>query len=148
MPGRSPASATLARALAPRFVLLLLAVVVARVGRLAEHRLPDPVGDALGDVLAAALVAVLVLVVRPGMRPLTAGLTGFALCAAVELLRLTPLPGALAERWPALAPVLDPAFSATVLLWSAVGVAVGVAAGVALVRVVARRGRAGAGRHT
>ncbi|MFI2294611.1 DUF2809 domain-containing protein [Isoptericola sp. NPDC019571] len=148
MPGRDPSSATVARALTPRLALLLLAVVVARVGRLAEHRLPDPVGDALGDVLAAALVAVLVLVVRPGMHPLAAGLTGFGLCAAVELLRLTPLPGALAERWPALAPVLDPAFSPTVLLWSAVGAAVGGAAGVALVRAVSRRGRARTSRHT
>lgn len=148
MPGRSPTSAALARVLAPRFALLLLAVVVARVGRLAEDRLPEPVGDPLGDVLAAALVAVLVLAVRPRSRALTAGLVAFALCAAAELLRLTPLPQALAARWPALAPVLDAAFSPAGLLWSAVGAALGAAAAVAVARAVTRStspGRRGGG---
>ena len=106
------------------------------MGRLAEHRLPEPVGDPLGDVLAAALVAVLVVVARPRTRPLTAGVVAFALCAAAELLRLTPQ--ALAGRWPALSPVLDTAFAPPVLLWSAVGAAVGAVAGVAVARTVTR----------
>lgn len=152
MPGRAPASAAWSRALAPRLALLLLAVVVARVGRLAEHRLPEPVGDALGGVLAAALVAVLVLVVAPRARALTAGLVAFGLCAAVELLRLTPLPQAVAELWPPLAPVLDAAFSPAGLLWSAVGAALGVAAGVAVARAASRsvshRRRGRGGSHT
>ena len=108
------------------------------MGRLAEHRLPETVGDPLGDVLAAALVAVLVLVARPRTRPLTAGVVAFALCAAAELLRLTPLPQALAGRWPALSPVLDAAFAPPVLLWSAVGAAVGAVAGAAVARAVTR----------
>ncbi|MEL7974482.1 DUF2809 domain-containing protein [Isoptericola sp. F-RaC21] len=147
MPGRAPASTTLARALAPRFALLLLAVVVARVGRLAEHRLPEPVGGPLGEVLAAALVAVLVLVVRPRTRALMAAAVGFGLCAAVELLRLTPWPQALADRWPPLAPVLDAAFSPAGLLWSAVGAALGAVAGAAVARGVSR-GRVRDGHHT
>ncbi|MFF2454538.1 DUF2809 domain-containing protein [Isoptericola sp. NPDC058082] len=147
MPGPARFPAALSRALAPRLALLLLAVVVARLGRLAEHRLPEPVGGPLGDVLAAALVAVLVLVVRPRTRALTAGLVGFALCAAVELLRLTSLPQALAERWPPLAPVLDAAFSPAGLLWCAAGAVLGAVAGVAVARAVSRGRRAGTERQ-
>jgi len=148
MPGPARSPAAWSRALVPRFALLLLAVVVARVGRLAEHRLPEPIGDPLGAVLAAGLVTVLVLVVRPRTRPLTAGLVGFGICAAVELLRLTPLAHALAERWPALAPVLGAEFSPAGLLWSAVGAALGTVAGVAVARAVSRGRRAGGSHHT
>lgn len=124
----------------PRLALLVVAVAVARVGRLADHRLPDPLADPTSAAFSAALVVVLVLVARPRTRPVTAAAVGFGLCAAFELLLLTGLPQAVGDRWPATAALLGTTFSALDLLWSAVGAALGAVAGALVLRAVSRPG--------
>ncbi|WP_298454894.1 DUF2809 domain-containing protein [uncultured Cellulomonas sp.] len=57
------------------------------------------VADGLGDALFAALVVALAAVCRPAGRPWQLGLTGLAVCTALELAQLTGVPAALAERW-------------------------------------------------
>lgn len=124
----------------PRLALLVVAVAVARVGRLADHRLPDPLADPTSDAFSAALVVVLVLVVRPRTRPVTAAAVGFGLCAALELLLLTGVPQALGDRWPAAAALLGSSFAALDLLWYAAGAALGAAVGALVLRTVSRPG--------
>jgi len=111
---------------------VLLGVVAA--GLAARASLPPPVAGPAGDVLYATLVVLLVAVVRPRTRPLTAAAVGFVVCVAVELLQLTGIPAALAERVPTVRLVLGTTFWAPDLLLYAVGAVVGGALCVAVAR--------------
>lgn len=112
---------------------------VVAVGLGARASLPSPLAGPTGDVLYATLVVLLVAVVRPRTQPLVAAAVGFTVCVAVELLQLTGVPAALAERVPAVRLVLGTTFWAPDLLLYAVGAVLG---GVLCV-LVARGGRRG-----
>ncbi|WP_166844178.1 DUF2809 domain-containing protein [Isoptericola sp. BMS4] len=111
---------------APRVTTAVLAAVVLLAGLGARAVLPAAVGGPAGDTLYATLAVLLVaLVVR---RPLPAALLGLVLCAAVEALQLTDLPGRAADAVPQARYVLGSTFHAPDLGWYALGAAVGWAA--------------------
>ncbi|GAB3163985.1 hypothetical protein GCM10027059_19250 [Myceligenerans halotolerans] len=107
----------------PTTVLLSIAVVLGGLGSRAV--LPDVLGGPIGDALYATLVVLVVLLVRPRTSSAVAALTGFAICLAIELIQLTGIPVAVAERFPPARLVLGTTFWAPDLLCYAVGAALG-----------------------
>ncbi|WP_221583400.1 DUF2809 domain-containing protein [Microbacterium sp. G2-8] len=107
-----------------RLILALAALVVIAAG-LSVHTLAPAgfVGDAAGDALYAALIFLLVAFVVPRWPSWASGSVALVWCVAVELFQLTGLP----EQWGAafrpLALVFGTVFSATDLLFYALGVA-------------------------
>ncbi|WP_309079720.1 DUF2809 domain-containing protein [Zhihengliuella sp.] len=104
-----------------RLALACAGVYVVPVGLASRFLLEGWTGDAVGGALYAALLYLLVALVRPdGNRP-TVAAVAWALCCAVELLQLTPVPRDLAAVFPPAALVLGSTFVATDLLAYAAG---------------------------
>ena len=120
-----------------RRVLTALVAITVVLG-LAVSRLPDPAGDIGGTVLYAVLVYLLVRAASPTSRPARIAIVALTICWAVELLQLTPLPGALVEQVPVAAYVFGTTFNPVDLL----GYAAGVAPAGGFEVLVARRRRA------
>ncbi|MBB3156427.1 hypothetical protein FHS07_000111 [Microbacterium proteolyticum] len=121
--------------------LVALAVVVA-AGLVVAKVLPSSAAtDIAGDALYAVAVyaGLVVLLPRAGRPILAVAATGW--CVFVELLQLTGLPVALAERIPPIALVLGTGFDARDLLVYASAVLVAAAADAVVRSRMLRRGR-------
>lgn len=104
---------------------LVLALVGVIAAGLALQLLRElPLVDAAGTVLYAAAVHLVVCMVAPGMRAVTVAGIALAICVAVELLQLTPLPSALATTFRPAALLLGTTFAWPDLLAYAAGVGV------------------------
>lgn len=104
---------------------LVLALVGVIAAGLALQLLRElPLVDAAGTVLYAAAVHLVVCMVAPGMRAVTVAGIALAICVAVELLQLTPLPSALATAFRPAALLLGTTFAWPDLLAYAAGVGV------------------------
>ncbi|GAB2476691.1 DUF2809 domain-containing protein [Xylanimonas ulmi] len=128
---------TAPRERASRPTTAALAVVVVLAALASRAALPAAVAGPAGDALYATLVALLVALVWARVTPLRAGVTGFAVSAAVEALQLTGVPAAVVARLPIARYALGTTFVASDLAWYAVGALLG-ATLVAVARAVRR----------
>ncbi|UZN05149.1 DUF2809 domain-containing protein [Cellulomonas sp. S1-8] len=133
----SPARSGAPRPARRRTPLAVAALAVLVTG-LAVSQGDDIAADLAGGALYAALVHLLALLVAPCARAATAAASALAVCVAVELAQLTPVPAAAVAAWPPAAYVLGSTFVAWDLLAYAAGVLV-----VATVDVLRRRTRQG-----
>lgn len=105
--------------------LLLLALAGVVVAGLALQLVRElPFADLAGTVLYAAAVHLVVCLVAPGVRAATVAGVALAVCVAIELLQLTPLPSALAAAFRPAALLLGTTFAWPDLLAYAVGVGI------------------------
>ncbi|KQR20889.1 ribosomal maturation YjgA family protein [Microbacterium sp. Leaf151] len=129
-----------------RLVALAALVVVVAAGLVVAKVLPSSAAtDIAGDALYAVAVytGLVLLLPRVGRLILAIAATGW--CVFVELLQLSGLPVALAERIPLIALVLGTGFDARDLVVYASAVLVAAAADAAITSRVLRRGRSTVG---
>jgi len=93
----------------PAAAIALVGVVI--LGLVVARGLPDSVAtDVAGDALYAAAAYTGLVLVWPRARRIVLGTVAAAWCGSVELLQLTGLPVALADRFPPVALVLGSGF--------------------------------------
>lgn len=103
--------------------LLLLALVGVVAAGLALQMLRElPLADPAGTVLYAAAVYLAVCLVAPALLAATVAGIALAFCVAIELLQLTPVPGAFAAAFRPAALLLGTTFAWPDLLGYGVGV--------------------------
>lgn len=125
-----------------RLVALTALVVLVAAGLVVAKVLPSSVTtDVAGDALYAAAVYTGLVLLLPRARRVILGVAAIAWCVLVELLQLTGLPVALAERVPPIALVLGTGFDARDLVVYASAVLVAAAADAAVGSRVIHRGR-------
>ncbi|MGN7970166.1 DUF2809 domain-containing protein [Microbacterium sp. 22296] len=125
-----------------RLVALAALVVLVAAGLVVAKVLPSSVTtDVAGDALYAAAVYTGLVLLLPRARRVILGVAAIAWCVLVELLQLTGLPVALAERVPPIALVLGTGFDARDLVVYASAVLVAAAADAAVGSRVIHRGR-------
>lgn len=111
------------------------ALVTIALGLLARASLTGLPAKVLGVALYATLVYWVVVCVAPALPVGRVSLVALALCFAVELAQLTPIPAALSARHPLLRLVFGTTFSA----WDLPMYAAGVLLAAALHRLALRR---------
>jgi hypothetical protein len=125
-----------------RLVALAALVVVVAAGLVAAKVLPSSAAtDIAGDALYAVAVYTGLVLLLPRVRRLILAIAATGWCVFVELLQLSGLPVALAERIPPIALVLGTGFAARDLVVYASAVLVAAAADAAVTLRVLRRGR-------
>lgn len=128
-----------------RLLLLVAAVVVIAAGLAVHTGVPGEVGGFAGDALYAVLVFLLIAIAAPAVSaPMVAG-AALAVCWAIELLQLTPLPAALSRSVPGAALVVGSTFQVSDLIAYALGAA---AAGTADAVIRRAAGSSRGGRRT
>ncbi|MFC4942125.1 DUF2809 domain-containing protein [Pseudonocardia sp. GCM10023141] len=110
-----------------RAVVLLVLVAVIAVGLVLQLFRASPLADHAGNVLYAGAVYLGVCLLAPGARWTRVAAVALLLCVAVEVLQLTPVPGAVAAVVPGARLVLGSTFVWTDFLGYAVGVALAAA---------------------
>lgn len=129
-----------------RLVALAALVVVVAAGLVAAKVLPSSAAtDIAGDALYAVAVYTGLVLLLPRVRRLILAIAATGWCVFVELLQLSGLPVALAERIPPIALVLGTGFDARDLVVYASAVLVAAAADAAVTSRVLRRGRSTVG---
>ncbi|MCI9857270.1 ribosomal maturation YjgA family protein [Microbacterium proteolyticum] len=125
-----------------RLVALAALVVVVAAGLVAAKVLPSSAAtDIAGDALYAVAVYTGLVLLLPRVRRLILAIAATGWCVFVELLQLSGLPVALAERVPPIALVLGTGFDTRDLVVYASAVLVAAAADAAVTSRVLRRGR-------
>ena len=94
-----------------RLVLCLAVVGVIPVGLAARFLLPDGLADIAGGALYTVLLYLLLGFIKPRWLPIRLAIVAFGISTLVELLQLTPLPGALSAVVPPMRLVLGTTFS-------------------------------------
>ncbi|WP_285137922.1 DUF2809 domain-containing protein [Microbacterium sp. lyk4-40-TSB-66] len=123
-----------------RLVALAALVVVVAAGLVVAEVLPSSVTtDIAGDALYAVAVYTGLVLLLPRARRLILGIAATGWCVLVEVLQLSGLPAALAERVPPVALVLGTGFDARDLVVYASAVLVATAVDAAVSRRVPRR---------
>ncbi len=98
--------------LGPRRLVLCVAVVgVIPVGLAARFLLPGGRADIAGGALYTVLLYLLLGFIKPRWLPIRLAIVAFGISTLVELLQLTPLPGALSAVVPPMRLVLGTTFS-------------------------------------
>jgi len=119
---------------------MAVAVSLVPVG-LGVRMLPGEWGNVAGGILYAGLVYALCGLVAPRARPVVLGVAAGVIGVGVEVLQLTPLPGALLGPIPIARYILGSTFAVGDLAIALVGAALACAVDSAV-----RRGRGGVGR--
>lgn len=129
-----------------RLVALAALVVVVAAGLVVAKVLPSSAAtDIAGDALYAVAVYTGLVLLLPRVRRLILAIAATGWCVFVELLQLSGLPVALAERIPPIALVLGTGFDTRDLVVYASAVLVAAAADAAVTSRVLRRGRSTVG---
>lgn len=98
--------------LGPRRLVLCVAVVgVIPVGLAARLLLPGGLGDIAGGALYTVLLYLLLGFIKHRWLPIRVAIVAFGISTLVELLQLTPVPGALSAVLPPMRLVLGTTFS-------------------------------------
>lgn len=118
--------------------IALVAVVLA--GLAVHVWMPDSAGsDIAGDALYALAAYAAVALIAPHLPAFALGAIALGWCVAVELLQLTPLPGAAAEVLPASMLILGTVFDGRDLIVYAVTAIVATVVDVAIGRALGTR---------
>ena len=129
-----------------RLVALAALVVVVAAGLFVAKVLPSSMTtDIAGDALYAVAVYTGLVLLLPRIRRVVLAIAATGWCVFVELLQLSGLPVALAERIPPIALVLGTGFDARDLVVYASAVLVAAAADAAVSSRALRRGRSTVG---
>lgn len=101
--------------------------VVAVLGLAARFGLPGALGDWAGGIAYTAFVYGLIAVARPRLEPPRIGVAAFAFSAAIELLQLAGVAGALVDVWSPLRLVVGQSFVPADFVAYALGAAIAAA---------------------
>jgi hypothetical protein len=107
-----------------RLIALGSAAVIAAAGLAVRSMTEGPFAKYAGVALYGAGVYAVVIFLAPRARPAVAAAVALAVCWAVELAQITPVPAALSSRSTLARLVLGSRFNLPDLGWYAVGIAV------------------------